>query len=124
MLLHSLQHPNVIAFKRVRPANILGSFGGLSLSCVFNAFSATLSQCWRTFAKRQSLCSQAYLTPEHLGIMMEYAAGGELYDQIAKKGKLSEVEARFYFQQLVSALSYLHDKVSIIRHNSDIYDRS
>ena len=43
---------------------------------------------------------------------MEYAAGGELFDQIFKAGRLSEDEARLFFQQLISAVSYCHSEVS------------
>ena len=55
---------------------------------------------------------QVFLTPTHLGIVMEYAAGGELFDRIVKTGRLPEDEARLLFQQLISAVSYCHSKVS------------
>ena len=47
------------------------------------------------------------LTPTHLAIVMEYAAGGELFDRISKAGRLNENEARFYFQQLISGVAYM-----------------
>ena len=53
---------------------------------------------------------QVFLTSTHLGIAMEYAAGGELLDRV-KAGRLSEDEARLFFQQLISAVSYCHSKV-------------
>ncbi|KAI4330074.1 hypothetical protein MLD38_028382 [Melastoma candidum] len=37
------------------------------------------------------------LMPTHLAIGMEYAAGGELFDQICTVGRLSEDEARYFF---------------------------
>ena len=55
---------------------------------------------------------QVFLTPTHLGIVMEYAAGGELFDRIVKAGRFSEDEARFFFQQLISGVSYCHSEVS------------
>ncbi|KAF9685002.1 hypothetical protein SADUNF_Sadunf03G0009000 [Salix dunnii] len=48
------------------------------------------------------------LTPTHLAIVMEYAAGGELFERICKAGRFSEDEARYFFQQLISGVSYCH----------------
>ncbi|GLT34668.1 hypothetical protein SLA2020_091710 [Shorea laevis] len=48
------------------------------------------------------------LTPTHLAIVMEYAAGGELFERICSAGRFSEDEARFFFQQLISGVSYCH----------------
>ncbi|KAK6924093.1 Protein kinase domain, partial [Dillenia turbinata] len=48
------------------------------------------------------------LTPTHLAIVMEYASGGELFERICKAGRFSEDEARFFFQQLISGVSYCH----------------
>ncbi|KAJ8765526.1 hypothetical protein K2173_014648 [Erythroxylum novogranatense] len=51
---------------------------------------------------------QVLLTPTHLAIVMEYAAGGELFDRICNAGRFSEDEARYFFQQLISGVSYCH----------------
>lgn len=48
------------------------------------------------------------LTPTHIGIVMEYAAGGELFDRICTAGRFSEDEARYFFQQLISGVSFCH----------------
>ncbi|XP_022751303.1 serine/threonine-protein kinase SRK2I-like isoform X2 [Durio zibethinus] len=50
------------------------------------------------------------LTPTHLAIVMEYASGGELFERIsaAAAGRFNEDEARFFFQQLISGVSYCH----------------
>ncbi|XP_071906550.1 serine/threonine-protein kinase SRK2A-like isoform X3 [Coffea arabica] len=48
------------------------------------------------------------LTPTHLAIVMEYAAGGELLAKICSAGAFNEDEARFFFQQLISGVSYCH----------------
>ncbi|KAJ0958340.1 putative protein kinase CAMK-OST1L family [Helianthus annuus] len=48
------------------------------------------------------------LTPTHLAIVMEYASGGELFDRICNAGRFNEDEARFFFQQLISGVSYCH----------------
>ncbi|XP_038988635.1 CBL-interacting protein kinase 1-like isoform X1 [Phoenix dactylifera] len=43
-------------------------------------------------------------------MVLEYVNGGELFDKIALKGKLSEQEGRRLFQQLIDAISYCHEK--------------
>ncbi|KAF7145518.1 hypothetical protein RHSIM_Rhsim04G0250000 [Rhododendron simsii] len=43
-------------------------------------------------------------------MVLEYVTGGELFDRIASKGKLSEAQARKVFQQLIDGVSYCHNK--------------
>lgn len=52
---------------------------------------------------------EVILTPTHLAIVMEYASGGELFERICNAGRFNEDEARFFFQQLISGVSYCHD---------------
>jgi serine/threonine protein kinase len=35
-------------------------------------------------------------------------AGGELFDRICSKGRFSEDEARYFFQQLIAGIDYCH----------------
>eukprot|EP00898_Chlorokybus_atmophyticus_P004480 jgi/Chlat1/5032/Chrsp32S08952 len=51
---------------------------------------------------------EVLLTPTHLAIVMEYAAGGELFERISAAGRFIEDEARFFFQQLISGVEYCH----------------
>ncbi|KAK2657405.1 hypothetical protein Ddye_010457 [Dipteronia dyeriana] len=51
---------------------------------------------------------EVILTPTHLAIVMEYASGGELFERICNAGRFSEDEARFFFQQLISGVSFCH----------------
>ncbi|KAJ8513100.1 hypothetical protein OPV22_003534 [Ensete ventricosum] len=51
---------------------------------------------------------EVILTPTHLAIVMEYASGGELFERICSAGRFNEDEARFFFQQLISGVSYCH----------------
>ncbi|KAM6219849.1 NUAK family SNF1-like kinase 2 isoform 2-T2 [Rhynchocyon petersi] len=41
-------------------------------------------------------------------IVMEYASRGDLYDYISERQRLSERDARHFFRQIVSAVSYCH----------------
>jgi len=50
---------------------------------------------------------------EVLFILMEYAPEGELFDMIANSGKFKEPVARYFFMQIISALSYIHNNVGV-----------
>ncbi|KAK1423847.1 hypothetical protein QVD17_19156 [Tagetes erecta] len=52
---------------------------------------------------------EVILTPTHLAIVMEYASGGEMFERISNAGRFPEDEARFFFQQLISGVSYCHN---------------
>lgn len=43
-------------------------------------------------------------------IVLEYVTGGELFDKIVHHGRMTEDEARRYFQQLVNAVDYCHSR--------------
>ncbi|XP_062154757.1 CBL-interacting serine/threonine-protein kinase 9 [Alnus glutinosa] len=43
-------------------------------------------------------------------IVLEFVGGGELFDQIAKHGRLKEDDAGRYFQQLINAVDYCHSR--------------
>ncbi|PIA30173.1 hypothetical protein AQUCO_05700105v1 [Aquilegia coerulea] len=43
-------------------------------------------------------------------IVLEFVTGGELFDKIARNGRLKEDEARKYFQQLINAVDYCHSR--------------
>ncbi|CAD5175598.1 unnamed protein product [Musa acuminata subsp. malaccensis] len=43
-------------------------------------------------------------------IVLEFVNGGELFDKIARHGRLKEDEARKYFQQLINAVDYCHSR--------------
>ncbi|KAL0272539.1 UNVERIFIED_CONTAM: hypothetical protein PYX00_005470 [Menopon gallinae] len=53
---------------------------------------------------------QVIETDSHYFLIMEYCCGGELFDHIVEKEKLNEDEARYFFRQVVSAVSYMHDE--------------
>uniref|UniRef100_A0A453D4B4 non-specific serine/threonine protein kinase n=1 Tax=Aegilops tauschii subsp. strangulata TaxID=200361 RepID=A0A453D4B4_AEGTS len=76
----SLKHPNIIRFKELKIVFLIALF------CT----------------------TQVVLTPTHLAIVMEYASGGELFQRICNAGRFSEDEGRFFFQQLISGVSYCH----------------
>lgn len=51
----------------------------------------------RTGIKQGILSFQVLLTPTHLAIVMEYAAGGELFERICTAGRFSEDEVEEKF---------------------------
>lgn len=51
---------------------------------------------------------EVFLTPQYLGIAMEYAPGGDMFEFVVRKGGLKENEARWFFQQLIVAVDYVH----------------
>lgn len=42
-------------------------------------------------------------------MVLEYVPNGELFDYILKNNRLQEDEARKFFRQLVTAISYIHN---------------
>jgi protein-serine/threonine kinase len=49
-------------------------------------------------------------TERHIGIILEYASGGELFDYILNHRYLKDGPARKLFAQLISGVGYLHKK--------------
>ena len=47
-------------------------------------------------------------TPTDIFLVNEYVAGGELFDYIVSKGRLSADEARNFFHQIISGVEYCH----------------
>jgi serine/threonine protein kinase len=53
---------------------------------------------------------EAYLDDKFICLVMDYVAGGELFDKIAELEFFSEKDAADITKQLLSALNYLHDR--------------
>ena len=41
-------------------------------------------------------------------LVLEHVSGGELFDYLVKKGRLTPKEARRFFRQIISALDFCH----------------
>lgn len=54
-------------------------------------------------------------TKEYVGLVLEYAVGGELFEYILAKHHLDEDESRKLFKQLISAVDYMHQKQIVHR---------
>ena len=58
---------------------------------------------------------EIFLTPVHLAIVMEFAAGGDMFEYVIKHKMpqhgqgLVEDSARAFFQQLIIALDFCHE---------------
>ena len=46
-------------------------------------------------------------TPRETYIITEYAAGGDLYTKITNEGKFTEINAKYFFAQIVSAVDHM-----------------
>lgn len=53
---------------------------------------------------------EVLMSNSHLYLVLEYAAGGELFTKIAKQGKLSENVAKRYFRQVIEAVKFCHNQ--------------
>lgn len=49
-------------------------------------------------------------TENNIWLVTELCSGGELFDYLAEKGRLSEEETRVFFGQLCLAVAYVHEK--------------
>ncbi|XP_051994229.1 maternal embryonic leucine zipper kinase-like [Xyrauchen texanus] len=49
-------------------------------------------------------------TSSKIYMVLEYCPGGELFDYIIAKDRLSEEETRMFFRQIISALAYVHSQ--------------
>uniref|UniRef100_A0A8D2J1V1 Maternal embryonic leucine zipper kinase n=1 Tax=Varanus komodoensis TaxID=61221 RepID=A0A8D2J1V1_VARKO len=60
----------------------------------------------------QNICRlyQVIETPKKIFMVLEYCPGGELFDYIIAKDRLSEEEARVFFCQIVAAIAYVHSQ--------------
>ncbi|KAI8802294.1 kinase-like domain-containing protein [Cladochytrium replicatum] len=56
-----------------------------------------------------------YETPTELFLVLEHIEGGELFDHLVKKGRLSEPEALQFFQQIIFGMEFVHRHMIIHR---------
>ncbi|KAF8406137.1 hypothetical protein HHK36_008217 [Tetracentron sinense] len=59
---------------------------------------------------KHKMVDQVLASRRKIYIVLEFITGGELFDQIVHKGRLSETESRRYFQQLIDGVDYCHSK--------------
>ncbi|CAL8099703.1 unnamed protein product [Orchesella dallaii] len=64
------------------------------------------------FLNHPHICQmyQTFDTDRKIFIVMEYCQGGELFDYIVQRDRLTEVEGRRIFRQIASAVAYCHQK--------------
>ncbi|XP_056871021.1 serine/threonine-protein kinase BRSK2-like isoform X2 [Takifugu flavidus] len=52
---------------------------------------------------------EVYENNKYLYLVLEHVSGGELFDYLVKKGRLTPKEARKFFRQIISALDFCHN---------------
>eukprot|EP00227_Mantoniella_beaufortii_P010333 CAMPEP_0197592600 /NCGR_PEP_ID=MMETSP1326-20131121/15182_1 /TAXON_ID=1155430 /ORGANISM="Genus nov. species nov., Strain RCC2288" /LENGTH=350 /DNA_ID=CAMNT_0043158317 /DNA_START=96 /DNA_END=1148 /DNA_ORIENTATION=- len=69
----------------------------------------------REIVNHRSLChpfvvnfKEVLVTETHLGVVMEYVSGGELFNYVQQRRSFNEAQARYFFQHLISGVEYLH----------------
>ena len=64
---------------------------------------------------------EVILCPRHLAIVMEFAQGGDLFNAVQQSNghKMNEPMARYFFQQLIAGLGYMHCQVGRRRTTTD-----
>ena len=100
-----LMHPHIVQFKEVRYGD------GLARSCVASCQQRLVARSIVLTTGPAVLSPQAFLTPQYLAIAMEYASGGDMFEHVVRKGGLKENEARWFFQQLIVGVDYVHKMV-------------
>ena len=59
---------------------------------------------------------EATVDDDEISLLLEYAEGGSLYDQLKNYGKLPEHQVKQYVKDLIDALEYLHSRKMPILH--------
>uniref|UniRef100_A0A0D9V1S3 non-specific serine/threonine protein kinase n=1 Tax=Leersia perrieri TaxID=77586 RepID=A0A0D9V1S3_9ORYZ len=64
----------------------------------------------RSSILKHKMADQVLASRKKIFIILEFITGGELFDKIIRHGRLSEADARRYFQQLIDGVDFCHSK--------------
>jgi len=89
------------------------SFQNLCIRChnLFLAEKNVLQHAHNPFVVRLRYSFQNDTT---LYLVMDFCPGGELFNQLKKKGRFDEESTKFYAAETILALQYLHEELDII----------
>ncbi|KAJ6490202.1 kinase-like domain-containing protein [Mycena vitilis] len=117
-------HPAAMAFAAAHPRRTIpkprrGEFGKvkLGLHCQWGEEVAVklIRRGNVDTAVRMSKVEREIETDKYIGIIIEYASGGELFDHILAHRYLRERDASKLFSQLISGVWYIHQKKIVHR---------
>lgn len=112
-MLRGNYHPAIAPFLRnLRGPRFFFSLG-LCRECRYlfwQVFFFFLGACMRVFSHvLSSFRSYFFVSSLFLRyLVLEHVSGGELFDYLVKKGRLTPKEARKFFRQIMSALDFCH----------------
>ncbi|KAG2153810.1 kinase-like domain-containing protein, partial [Suillus clintonianus] len=106
--------PDTLAYGKVRLGTHRLTSTRVAIKQIPKATSASLTREIHHHRRlRHPRVTQMYgviATESHIWIVTELCCGGELFDYLAEKGRLSEHESSIIFGQLALAVAYLHEK--------------
>ena len=119
-----LVHPNIIRFHEVL-ATLPADAVQPDVQPTLHACSGSADGLQESTHGSQPDWPQVFVTEEHLVIVMEYAANGQLFERIDTSGPITEELARRLYRQLLDGMAYSHAQVSLLiaRPASAVHDK-
>ncbi|CCH59989.1 hypothetical protein TBLA_0C01750 [Henningerozyma blattae CBS 6284] len=97
--------PKQVAIKLIKRSSILPKGSNKEIK-VYREINALKQLCHPNIVKLDDVLQNS----KYIGIVLEYASGGEFYKYIQRKKRLKEINASKLFSQLISGVHYMHSK--------------
>lgn len=89
-------------------SNIWNSFDDYSKKCLRSIIDWVGGRSFFELRDDEMARLNAGFLFRHRYLVLEHVSGGELFDYLVKKGRLTPKEARRFFRQIISALDFCH----------------